>query len=1016
VLTDKDALKEAAMSKVGDARSKYNDAKENALSKYEGAKNGLLSKLSGSKGDLLARKENLMTAYKDKLNGAKISVWSQLESQTGLKIDELKDADLLKAAALEKATEAQKEALLHVDTLKENAKAEIKQAEDEARKKVREVEKQAEEYREKMAGKMSPHELRNAVAERIANVRGDAFTHVREVKEETAAQIKEAQDVAQLIKENAALRNAVDLLDMKEGAMSLLETDASMSWPAILSDLSSMRSDVPTGFLEIVGRKGANMYNLPAYQAAMSAANNLYLDAILEHYNVKLSDERLENAREAASLLEEQHGLLSHGKVKEISPVVEKQFEDALGNKEDILVSLLESRTSLVSRQLLSGRHGGGGVLKKAGKGIKKGTKKLKKGAKKAAKKVKKGAKKAAKGVKKAAKKVGKAVKKAAKDIYKGAKKIGKFVVKAIKKAFKYVLKHSPVHAFLHALIHCKGGVAKCLGTAFKKMGEAFMNMVTGGYYEKVMKCIKKRERQGKKNNRAHCIGESLKNLAMKALDAAAFIPGVGQIIDGARTAVEIGLLLKDQAKAKKKLKEEKKKAIEQCKKEDEEYLKQDEREIMREDAEYVESVQNNMAQELQKEKNVARKFVSKVKSGYNKLRNKLDRGAGKADLEGVANEVKAAAEAGERQGEMAILRASAAKSGVVRDSKRSLGIQAAQSQRTPQMEHKAKKHRNHKHHLKKSAAKNKMRHRMAMRKYGGGAMALLEVGHDKDYYCKCETPSESETKGKNRIVCDNNQAYWCNDDQTCGTEVTFALEDRNELCSYPTNLPKFMIYTETKCFYGTRALEEENLDVDTIEECDKACVARNDCSGATYDSNEKECMLRGGISDPPVKDCEAGMFGLTRTTKEEKLKVDVLNDLNNERKAEAEQMAEKEKTLELKEVEVMNAEVSKEERKGSEQAKKKAEQVEKVIKREEEEEKAKEKSSRAKASKDLKRYTNKMKKDLDKINYKAKKDLRSLEKKMKKQARKMGEKMGKDLEKCMKGGGVMDWADVSFL
>lgn len=293
--------------------------------------------------------------------------------------------------------------------------------------------------------------------------------------------------------------------------------------------------------------------------------------------------------------------------------------------------------------------------------------------------------------------------------------------------------------------------------------------------------------------------------------------------------------------------------------------------------------------------------------------------------------------------------------------------------------------------------------------------MALLEVGHDKEYYCKCETPSESETKGKNRIVCDNNQAYWCNDDQTCGTELTYALEDRDALCSYPTNLPKFMIYTETKCFYGTRALEEENLDADTIEECDKACVARNDCSGATYDSNKKECMLRGGISDPPVKDCEAGMFGLTRTTKEEKLKVDVLNDLNNERKAEAEQMAEKEKKLELEEVEVMNAEVSKEERKSSEQIKKKTEQVEKTIKREEEEEKAKEKSSRAKASKGLKRYANKMKRDLDKVNNKAKKDIRSLEKKMKKQAKKMGEKMGKDLEKCMKGGGVMDWVDVSL-
>merc|ERR1712000_17356 len=220
---------------------------------------------------------------------------------------------------------------------------------------------------------------------------------------------------------------------------------------------------------------------------------------------------------------------------------------------------------------------------------------------------------------------------------------------------------------------------------------------------------------------------------------------------------------------------------------------------------------------------------------------------------------------------------------------------------------------------------------------------ALLEVSSPHSYYCKCESPSETETKGKNRIVCDNNQAYWCADDQTCGTEDTFDLHDRMELCSYPTNLPKFMIYTETKCFFGTRALEDGNLDVDTIEECDKACVARNDCSGATYDSNKEECMLRGGIADPPVKDCKDGMFGLTRTAKEEKLKVDVLNDLNNERKAEAEQLAEKEKKKDLKEIEDMENDVAKEEKKGEEQVKKKEAQVNKSIEREAAKEKKKE-------------------------------------------------------------------------
>ena len=84
---------------------------------------------------------------------------------------------------------------------------------------------------------------------------------------------------------------------------------------------------------------------------------------------------------------------------------------------------------------------------------------------------MKKAGKKLKKEAKKAGKKFKKGVKKFAKNVYKGAKKIGKFVVKAIKKAYKYILKHSPVHAFLHALIHCKNGVAKCLGKAFKKMG-----------------------------------------------------------------------------------------------------------------------------------------------------------------------------------------------------------------------------------------------------------------------------------------------------------------------------------------------------------------------------------------------------------------------------------------------------------------------------------------------------------------------------------------------------------------
>ena len=111
-------------------------------------------------------------------------------------------------------------------------------------------------------------------------------------------------------------------------------------------------------------------------------------------------------------------------------------------------------------------------------------------------------------------------------------------------------------------------------------------------------------------------------------------------------------------------------------------------------------------------------------------------------------------------------------------------------------------------------------------------------------------------------------------------------LADRLHLCTYPTNLPLEMIYTEKKCFWGTRALDdEEYIKVYDIEECHEDCVGRDDCSGATYDTNEKKCFLRGGFSDPVMEDCKEGLVGLTRTTEEEKLKVDVLNDLNNERK-----------------------------------------------------------------------------------------------------------------------------------
>lgn len=740
-------------------------------------------------------------------------------------------------------------------------------------------------------------------------------------------------------------------------------------------------------FVEIIDKKGRNGYNKPAYEAAVSSVNKHYMHAILKHYDVDLSKERLFEVHEAASLLEQQHRLLHRGEIKKISEDVEAGFDKAFLETQTFSRTLLTARSTL-----LVGKRGIRKKLKKAKKKLKKklkkAKKKLTKKVKQAKKKMKKAGKKLKKEAKKAGKKFKKGVKKFAKNVYKGAKKIGKFVVKAIKKAYKYILKHSPVHAFLHALIHCKNGVAKCLGKAFKKMGEAFANMLTGGYYEKVIKCIKKRERQGKKNNRAHCIGESLKDLASKALDAAAFIPGVGQIIDAARTGVEVALQIKYQHDQKRKLKKEKKRALEQCKKDDEEMRKAQEEQY----AHVRESGRRGSVsvQEAATEKVGAAKYMANVAHRHMGAMHNYKVAS---EMKAVIRGVEEAAVKGEKIGESKVKKLGKGR------WRKGMGKRKRSN----------KKHKGKTMGRGRKGRKGFFRGGANMAAHGGANMALLEVSHHSQYYCKCKTPTKTETKGKNAIVCDNNKQYFCEDDQTCGTEETMLLHDRKHLCSYPTNLPKHMIYTETKCFWGTRALDdaEDGVPLENIEACDAACVARDDCAGATYDTIENKCMLRGGTGNPIVADCKEGLFGLTRTTKEEKLKVDVLNDLNNERREKAEEQAqketEKEEEANISEVEDMDADVEKARKKFDQEIANKEKTVAQTVEKESAKMERKMAKAKKKADREIKKLGKKLDKQLKQCEAKAKKDFNKLKKDMGKKAKKMGKKMGRDFEKCMK-------------
>ena len=223
------------------------------------------------------------------------------------------------------------------------------------------------------------------------------------------------------------------------------------------------------------------------------------------------------------------------------------------------------------------------------------------------------------------------------------------------------------------------------------------------------------------------------------------------------------------------------------------------------------------------------------------------------------------------------------------------------------------------------------------------------------------------------------------------------------------------MIYTEKKCFWGTRALDdEEYIKVYDIEECHEHCVGRDDCSGATYDTNEKKCFLRGGFSDPVMEDCKEGLVGLTRTTEEEKLKVDVLNDLNNERKVKQltndKNEADEEEKKDKEEVKKMDKDAEKMRKKLNGDIAKKAKEMEAKMKLESKKISEKIQNAKKKANDDLKKQGDKLEKQIAKAKKEGKAKVDKFKKDAKKKAKEMGKKLGKKFEKCMKKGGLEAW------
>jgi hypothetical protein len=116
-----------------------------------------------------------------------------------------------------------------------------------------------------------------------------------------------------------------------------------------------------------------------------------------------------------------------------------------------------------------------------------------------------------------------------------------------------------------------------------------------------------------------------LKDLASKALEAATFIPGVGQIIDMAKAGVEIALEIKRQVKEKLKLKREKKQTIAESEKTNRKFVKmEDEIERLQEQVDKFDDEVEGAADEQSLGEAVARR--SKAEVELNKAKDELDK------------------------------------------------------------------------------------------------------------------------------------------------------------------------------------------------------------------------------------------------------------------------------------------------------------------------------------------------------------------------------------------------------
>ena len=256
--------------KVNEAKNEFSKGRKEVLAKYNDEKSKILKTFDDAKSNLIKEKDALVNKYNEKMeNLVATHIWEQLEEQTGISSDKLKNKEYLKALAYKKVNDATKDAESLVDELKKNTA-------------------------------VNP--------------------------------LEDAEKLALLLHENKVLQKALGVVN-KENSQTqtslFIEIKSQTQMPAFVKEINALRTDIETSFLEVVDGKNLNEYNAPGYEAAVKSVNKKYMHAILNHYDVNLSDERLSKVHRAASLLEKEHRLLQHGKIKKISDDIETKFDNA---------------------------------------------------------------------------------------------------------------------------------------------------------------------------------------------------------------------------------------------------------------------------------------------------------------------------------------------------------------------------------------------------------------------------------------------------------------------------------------------------------------------------------------------------------------------------------------------------------------------------------------------------------------------------------------------------------------